>query len=571
MRSNPMNVPRVNVPRGQGAGNQAGDIPADDPLAFLMQPPTSPEQVMRETDRRRRQRLLRIIALGVMVAVVLLIPTCLIPSLDRVTLGALIMALGGTLLAYTLNQTGRVNAGGYALMAGLFLAVSWEIIAKAQAQPGIDLVDARLYDLFVLPIVVSTVVIGRRGPIVFGGAAIAFTVASFLLLKHTPELQQYWDGHYKDAVPGSVYDLIAVPCAIQMLTAVAAWLGADSVRRALLEAGRADELAAANGQVQAQARAAEAARYRAQQGIAHLQQVHAAVARGQWDARANITEGELMPVALSLNLLLDRLSRLVRETDDRERVNAAAHELAIALRRLRAGEPYNPPNYTGTPFDEVLVELARLRNAPPTPGSVTASPRSLTAQDLAGPTAGSESPAPWTAILNGPATGALQGAAPAQPRSVPHATPTAGSPQAWPDLGPVRGPGTGELLPEWLRPTAPALPEDAPSGAQPPSRPAAHHDELPTTQQPAASSYLPPWLQRIQSGGDAPHSPASRPPSSPSQPVAPQNLPPWLREIAEGASSQPDLRPEPSQPPSETPAEAPGDEPDLPPWLQDIQ
>lgn len=563
MRSEPMSVPR-----GQGEGDHAGDMAADDPLAFLMWPPTSPEQVMREADWRRRQRLLRIIALGVIVAVVLLIPTCLIPSLDRVTLGALIIALGGTLLAYTLNQTGRVNAGGYALMAGLFLAVSWEVIAKAQAQPGIDLVDARLYDLFVLPIVISTVVIGRRGPIVFGGAAIAFTVASFLLLKHTPELQQYWDGHYKDAVPGSVYDLIAVPCAIQMLTAVAAWLGADSVRRALLEAGRADELAAANDQVQAQARAAEAARYRTQQGIAHLQQVHAAVARGQWDARANIAEGELMPVALSLNLLLDRLSRLVRETDDRERVNAAAHELAIALRRLRAGEPYDPPNYTGTPFDEVLVELARLRNVPPPTGSLAAGPRSLAAQDLASPATGREPSEPWMAILDRPNAGAAQAATPTQPRSAPSTAPAAGSPQAWPDLGPVRGPGTGELLPEWLRPTAPALPEDPPAGAQPPGRPVARPDELPTMQQPAVSSYLPPWLQRIQSGGDAPQSPASRRPSSPSQPVAPQNLPPWLREIAEAANSQPNLQP---RSPSETPADAPGDEPNLPPWLQDMQ
>lgn len=568
MRSDPMRNDPMNGPRGWGTSQgPAGDYSADDPLAFLMQPPTNPEQVMRETDRRRRQRLLRIISLGVMVAVILLIPTCLIPSLNRVMLGALIIALVGTLLAYGLNQTGRVNAGGYALMAGLFLAISWEIVAKAQAQPGLDLVDARLYDLFVLPIVVSTVVIGRRGPTVFGGAAIVFTIASFLLLKHTPELQQYWDGHYQDAVPGSVYDLIAVPCAIQILTAVAAWLGADSVRRALLEAGRADELATASDQVQAQARAAETARYRLQQGIAHLQQVHAAVARGQWDARATIVEGELMPVALSLNLLLDRLSRLIRETGDRERVNAAAHELAIALRRLRAGEPYNPPNYTGTPFDEVLVELSRLRNAPP-PGGGTAGPRT---QDLTGPATNREPSAPWTTILDGPAANPSPGAAPFQPPSAPPAAPTARSRQAWPDLEPSRGPATGELLPDWLRPTTPALPEDGSPGDQPPTRPVAHPDELSTSQQPAVSSYLPPWLQNIQSGGEAPRSPASRPPSSPSQPLAPQNLPPWLRDIAESASSQPDVRPDPSQPSPEAPAEATGDEPNLPPWLRDIQ
>lgn len=522
----------------------ANEVEAGDPLASLLQPPLDPAHVMRETDLRRRRRLLGIISLGVLVATALLIPSALIPALDRVALGALLIALVGTLVAYVLNATGKVNAGGYALIVGIFLAISWEILAKARSQPGIDLSDTRLYDLFVLPIVVSTVTIGRRGPVIFGGAAIAFTIASFLLMRHTPELQQYWDGAYKDAIPGSVYDLIALPCAIQMLTAVAAWLGADSVRRALLEASRSDELAVANDQVQAQARAAETSRYRLQQGLAHLQHVHAAVARGQWETRATIAEGELMPVALSLNLLLDRLSRLIRETEDRERVNAAAHDLAIALRRLRAGEPYNPPNYTGTPFDEVLVELARLRNVPPSMGG-TGGPRSLTAQDL-------------MALIGSPGpAGPAQGDVPFLPRNIP---PGAQSAEAWPSLEASRRPASGEPLPEWLRQAGPSGPEDASPGGQ---------HETSTAQQPGVPSYLPPWLASIQSGGDVPQGPAAP------QPTPAQNLPPWLREVAEGVNSQPELGTHADQQPpesaSETAAENPSEEPNLPPWLQDIQ
>jgi hypothetical protein len=324
----------------------------------------SPLDVLHAHEQRRRRALLRVISLGVLVPVVLLIPTALIPTLDKITLIALIIAFIGTLAAFLLNQIEQVGAGSFALLAGLSAAVAWEIIAKAQAQHGIDLSDLRLYDLFILPIVVSAVLIGRRGPIIFGVAAAAFTIISLLTLPHTPELQLYWDGHYKDATLGSFYDVIAVPIAIQLLAAIAAWLGADSVRKALLEASRADDLAAANAQIQEQTRALELQRYRLQQGIGQLQAVHTAVTRGQWDARASISDGELLPVALSLNLLLDRISRISREGDQRARVDAASHELAIALRRLRAGGPYAPPNYTGTPFDEVLVELARLRALP---------------------------------------------------------------------------------------------------------------------------------------------------------------------------------------------------------------
>src|SRR5258708_32596586 len=96
----------------------------------------------------RRPRLLRIITLGVMVPVALLIPAALIPTLDEVTLIAVIIALVGALLAFALNQAGRISTGGFALVAGLARAVAWEIVAKARGQPRLDLSDLRLYHFF---------------------------------------------------------------------------------------------------------------------------------------------------------------------------------------------------------------------------------------------------------------------------------------------------------------------------------------------------------------------------------------------------------------------------------------
>ena len=343
--------------RGNLSSNQRGTsgVSGKGPPYEGAQP--SPQQVLQANELRRRSRLVRIVSIGILAAMGLLIPTALVPTLDLVTLGAVTCAFVGAGVGYLLNRMRFVNPAGYVLLTGAMIAIGWEIVAQSLRQGGLDLNDLRVYDLFVLPIVLAAVLVTRRGPVILAALSITFTITSAILLHKSPTLLQYWDGTYPYAL-GSSYDVVIVPVVLQGLAATAAWLGADSVRRALRGAYRVEEIAAAKAQIEAQ-------QERLQRGIAHIQQVHAAVAHGQWDARAQVEAAELIPVAVSLNLLLDRLSRLTRDQEQRQRVERSAHELAQALRRLRVGEAYVPPAYTGTPFDEVLVELDVLRNARP--------------------------------------------------------------------------------------------------------------------------------------------------------------------------------------------------------------
>src|SRR5258706_285089 len=156
--------------------------------------------------------------------------------------------------------------------------------------------------------------------------------------------------------------LIVLAVLLQWVAAVIGWIGADSIRRALAIAARVDEVGAANARISAQAREIEVQRLRLQEGITRIQQVAAAIARGNLDARVRVDQAELLPMATSLNLLLDRLTRLTREQSDRAQIEAAAHELAMAMRQMRAGIPVGTLNYTGTAFDEVLIEFAALRS-----------------------------------------------------------------------------------------------------------------------------------------------------------------------------------------------------------------
>lgn len=346
----------------------------------------TPQQALAISERQRRSRLVRLVSLGLLIGTGLLIPTALIPTPDVVTLVAVLLAFAGAGVGYLLNRAQYTNAAGYAVLGGLMIAVGWEVIAQSLRQGGLDLNDLRVYDIFVLPIVLSTVLVTRRGPVILAALSIIYTIVSLLLLHKSLPLQQYWDGTYPYAL-GSSYDVVIVPVVLQALAATAAWLGADSVRRALLQAYRVNELAVAKAQIEEQQR-------RLQRGIAHIQQVHAAVAHGRWDARAQVEAAELIPVAVSLNLLLDRISRLTRDQEQRQRVDRAAHELAQALRRLRAGEPYTPPGFIGAPLDEVLMELDVLRNAQPTSAPSQGSAPSAPSQGSipAWPSQGGEQP-----------------------------------------------------------------------------------------------------------------------------------------------------------------------------------
>lgn len=324
---------------------------------------TTPNDMLLRQEKERRKPLVRLIAVCILIIAVLLIPAGLIPALDPVTLIAVGIGLLGGLLAYVLNQTDHVVGSGIVLLGSIALAIAWEIVSKAQVQGGIDLSDLRLFDLFAVLIVLSGVLVGRRGPLITGLAAMGFTVVALLLLPHAVPLQKYWNGTYPFAIHGSSYDVVMVALSIQALAACITWLGANSVEYALQNASRADDLQAANEKIRVQTRVLAEQRARLQDGIAEIQQVHAAVARGQWDARAATSNSELLPVAISLNLLLDRLGRLTRDQDTLVRVNRAAHGLAQGLQRARQGLPYSSPAYTGTPFDEVLVELAYLRTS----------------------------------------------------------------------------------------------------------------------------------------------------------------------------------------------------------------
>src|SRR5579875_2166119 len=72
-------------------------------------PPKTPLAIVRSHDLARRQRLVRLMALGVSGISLVLLPSVFIPTLDSVSLVALLIVCVGALAAYVINRWQRVG------------------------------------------------------------------------------------------------------------------------------------------------------------------------------------------------------------------------------------------------------------------------------------------------------------------------------------------------------------------------------------------------------------------------------------------------------------------------------
>ncbi len=91
-----------------------------------------------------------------------------------------------------------------------------------------------------------------------------------------------------------------------------------------------------------------------EEGVAALREVHARVARGDFAARAPTIVGPLLPIAISLNLMLDRLSALSQRGTRYDRLAHECGMLQEAVERVGQGLPPLPANQ---PVPQSAAEL----------------------------------------------------------------------------------------------------------------------------------------------------------------------------------------------------------------------
>lgn len=129
------------------------------------------------------------------------------------------------------------------------------------------------------------------------------------------------------------------------------------------------DLSRANQRVAEQAQEISEHNAELERGIIHLKDVQAQLANGNLKARANLASGVLMPLAGSLNLMAERLTRLGQINQYTQRLMRGLSDFCTALERSPAGAPLLVPSSCNE-FTEINRIILSLQSK----GSLTALP-----------------------------------------------------------------------------------------------------------------------------------------------------------------------------------------------------
>ncbi|HZU66153.1 MAG TPA: hypothetical protein VFA09_02645 [Ktedonobacteraceae bacterium] len=152
--------------------------------------------------------------------------------------------------------------------------------------------------------------------------------------------------------PVLVFSTIAVVALVITRQMYTLW---ENVRLARKQAEALEDLERANQRIEEQARQITAHNILLEEGIEHLKNIQAQLANGNLRARATLKSGPLMPLAGSLNLMADRLTRLGQMTAYAQQLARGLNDLSAAFERSAVGAPLILPSSCSD-----LLEINRL-------------------------------------------------------------------------------------------------------------------------------------------------------------------------------------------------------------------
>ncbi len=261
-------------------------------------------------ERLRRARLLSVFLFFGFLVTLGLAPEIVVPSFDSTELlivGGIFVLLA---LSAALNRSGYISSAAILFIASVVFAIAMNQLTYAG---GLPLSGRTAFDFFVIPILLAGVVLPRRVAFLCWGVCSAFIVLDLQFGPKQADLVGF-------IAHQGIYTAAATPVVLLGAVTAVAWVAAGSVQWAIAQADRTRELERAYQFIAEHNRELEEA-------IGELQQVHAQAASGDLSVRASLSNQTLAPVAVSLNLMLGRLS-------EARGAEAAMGGLEQRLRRL---------------------------------------------------------------------------------------------------------------------------------------------------------------------------------------------------------------------------------------------
>ncbi len=299
------------------------------------------EQNIQSQERLRRSRLLSALLLGAIVLYLVDLPDIL--AIPAVRWGILINICCAS-IALVLNRLRLITPAALLFIFGIDADLVYLFLSATSA---IGVLTIHNFDLFLLTTLVASLILDRRMLPFIGLAQVLLILGIFTFSHH-------------DATITRGYAHLELPLQLQIGGTIIAWLGAWSIDRALLRASRAEELARVLEHLNMQTQKLHEQKQRLDYGIALLKAVQARVANGDYTARVVLQDNELLPVAISFNLMVERLGQAMSSGRDSSRLHHGLQLLLDSCARLEARNGPLPVQRTGTELDRVFAALERL-------------------------------------------------------------------------------------------------------------------------------------------------------------------------------------------------------------------
>ncbi len=280
-------------------------------------PPNAPADAsFAQREIVRRGRLSSNILLLMLIFLVIAIVVSFIRG-DLSLLRILLPSLGVSVIVLFLNHTGQITIAGIVLVAGFELGY---MVSLLTTPGGLHVGDQLRFALLIEPVLLAVSFLPPIMVVFVTLINCVFIWAALTYMPHTPDMGRL--------LATSAINIIEQLIALQVIVAIITYLWVRSTIEAMKRADRAEALASLQQAVAEQKQQLE-------EGINAILQTHIRVANGDFNARAPLTnENVLWQIGVSLNNLLSRFQRANQLEHDLQKTREALEQTKRENARL---------------------------------------------------------------------------------------------------------------------------------------------------------------------------------------------------------------------------------------------
>lgn len=303
-----------------------------------------------QRERTRYARLTTNFTLLMLIFTIALTPLSVFYAFNPAAPIIALIGLGEVLAAVIFNKLG-LNI----LAAIMIVASTTGNVMGTMITNPLDPSLLPIFGALVIPIILSGSLMPPVAALVDGVINTAIILLTVILQHHTPA--------YDDMMRLRLYSVaVALPITVQIIVAVVTYVIMRNLILTIRRADRAEEIIELQKTIAEFEHTNSQDRQQLEEGLALIAQVHADIARGNFNVRMPLgNESVFWPIVVSLNSLLHNIQQWKNNAEQLEQLQQIIGSAAQELQKGRAMQrPALFQRRTGTSLDPLLVEINQL-------------------------------------------------------------------------------------------------------------------------------------------------------------------------------------------------------------------